>query len=115
MKCEICGTENPALNWTDTHGVAQCCTCGTPYKILHYDDDGNRVDREPEIMIIQHWVPMTREYWETHKRMIPSGYSFTGNPQYELASSADTKAFYEWCDENRHRVATFADPDESTH
>jgi hypothetical protein len=105
MKCEICSKENTQFSWTDTHGVAQCYQCGTPYVILHYEGEGDelkRVDKEPEIAVLREWVPLLREYWEQTHRIIPSGYSFTGG--YERASRGDQKAFQTWAEENKHRA-----------
>ena len=40
MNCDICKTENPSWAWTDTHGVARCCKCGAPYRLYHYEGEG---------------------------------------------------------------------------
>lgn len=105
MKCEVCGKENPAFAWTDTHGVAQCYQCGTPYVLYHYEGEGDerrRVEREPEITVRAEWIPLLREYWEQTRRIIPGGHSFQGGQ--ELATRADAEAFNTWASANKHRV-----------
>ena len=105
MKCEICDKENPSFAWTDTHGVAQCCQCGTPYVLYHYEGEGNeqrRVEKEPLIAVQSEWIPLLREYWEQLHRIIPGGHSFPGGQ--ELASRDDAEAFNVWANANEHRI-----------
>ncbi len=97
MKCEICQSEL-RYTWTDTHGVAQCLTCGTPYRIIHYDAAERVVKRAPEIRVLAEYIPAVRQYWEEHHRMMPSGCSFEGGQ--ELASHEDSAAFYKWMEGN---------------
>lgn len=80
-KCAVCDSENPMWSWTDTHGVAQCGFCGTPYRIIHYDDSGKHVDRGPECLVSAEWIPRLREYREQTCGIIPSGYSFPGGQE----------------------------------
>lgn len=97
MNCEICETENPHWAWTDTHGVAQCCACGAPYKILHYEGEGEsrkRVEKPPELCVKPEYVPILQAYRAEIGRMIPSGFSFPGGQ--ELATPDDISAFNAW-------------------
>ena len=104
MNCEICKTENPSWAWTDTHGVAQCWKCGTPYRILHYDGEGDatkRVEKPPELCVKAEYVPVLQAYWSDRGRIIPSGFSFPGGQ--ELASRNDSEAFGAWMKENAEK------------
>lgn len=97
FKCAICDSVNPGFSWTDTHGVAQCFTCGTPYRIFHYEGEGEerrRIDRPPSLYVLESWVSGLREYWNSNHRRIPSGCSFPGG--YELATREDQESFNQW-------------------
>jgi hypothetical protein len=107
--CLVCDTKNPSLAWTDTHGIAQCFTCGTPARVYHYDDDHNRIDRAPECDVRDVWVPLLRRYRADTGRKVPSGRSFPGGQ--EVASRADVEAFNAWCD--AHRAEIDALPEEA--
>ena len=102
MNCEIC---NNVLRfcWTDAHGVAQCINCGTPYLIYHYEDN-KRVDKPPQILLKQEYIPATKAYWEQNKRVMPGGHSFPGGQ--ELASPEDTRLFIEWLEKHEPSNAT---------
>lgn len=114
MTCEICGNESKMFAWTDTHGVAQCLQCGTPYVLYHYEGEGNerrRIEKEPEIAVRDEWVPLLREYWEKEHRTIPGGHSFPGGQ--EMASQADEEAFSTWVDSNKARISNLGKQDKS--
>lgn len=101
MNCEICKTENPSWSWTDTHGVAQCCKCGTPYQLYHYEEEGGakrRVEKPPELLVATEYVPVLQAYWQENGRIIPSGFSFPGGQ--ELASDHDHETFSAWMKDN---------------
>ena len=105
MNCEICKSENPGWAWTDTHGVAQCWECGTPYRILHYEGEGEatkRVEKPPELCVKPEYVPVLQAYWNEKHSTIPSGYSFPGGQ--EMASRSQAEAFNEWMRENAERL-----------
>jgi hypothetical protein len=104
MNCEICKTENPSWAWTDTHGVAQCWKCGTPYRLYHYEGEGEatkRVEKPPELCVKAEYVPVLQAYWNENQRIIPSGFSFPGGQ--ELASRSDSEAFSAWMKENAEK------------
>lgn len=90
--CQICGSE-PAWSWTDTHGVAQCFTCGTPHQIYHYENN-RRVDKAPEIAVRDECVTFIQQYWDETKSRIPGGHSFPGGQ--ELATRDECWRFGEW-------------------
>ena len=90
--CQICGSE-PAWSWTDTHGIAQCFTCGTPYRIYHYEND-RRIDKEPELAVRDECVEFVQRYWDETKSRIPGGHSFPGGQ--ELTNDDERKRFSEW-------------------
>jgi hypothetical protein len=100
VTCAICDTE-ARYSWTDTHGVAQCSKCGTPYRIYHYEESA-RVERDPEICILPEYIPVLRAYWQSERRVIPGGHSFPGG--YELAKDDDVRAFNEWMTANAQRI-----------
>jgi hypothetical protein len=99
FQCAVCDA-GPRWRWTDTHGVAQCASCGTPYRIYHYDGD-KRVDRPPEIRLKPEFVPMCREYWTSNKRVMPGGHSMGFGHGYEMATIEDAEAFSAWIDQRR--------------
>ena len=101
--CIVCD-EAPVFSWTDTHGIAQC-RCGTPYRLYHYEGEGDqkkRVEKEPECVVLDAWVPLLRQYREETKHKIPGGFSFA--PEYEVAQPHDFEAFKAWCDKNRASI-----------
>lgn len=105
MECPICN-QRPVFSWTDTHGVAQCGTCGAPWLIYHYEGEGaesKRVDKPPELIVRPEYVQPLRDYRAQTGRMIPSGHSFPGSNQ-ELASDGDQRAFNAWMAANGPNV-----------
>ena len=92
--CPICDTVKPSFAWTDTHGVAQCTTCGVPIRLYHYDDENKRVEKAPECVVLATAIPLLRRYRAETGKLIPSGCSFPGG--YELAKKEDFEAFNEW-------------------
>lgn len=66
MKCVVCDTESPSFAWTDSHGIAQCRTCGAPYRIYHYED-GKRVEKPPECLINDESLDLFRACWAACK------------------------------------------------
>ncbi len=103
QRCVICDRE-PLWSWTDTHGIAQC-QCGTPYRLYHYEGEGDqqkRVDKAPECCVMVSWVPLLRRYLEETGHKIPGGHSFAED--YEIAKPADFKAFNDWCAKNRAAI-----------
>ena len=105
MKCIVCDRESPVFQWTDTHGIAQCMDCGAPYQLLHYNDEGERVAREPEALALPQWVAMFRAYWTETKKPMPTAFSFGLNPRYEVATPDESEAFVKWA---RSRQDEFA-------
>jgi hypothetical protein len=94
FKCLICDSINPGFSWTDSHGVGQCFHCGAPYRIIHYDDKKNRIEKPPEITFKEEYIPLIREYFSAHQSRIPGGHSFPGG--YELATSEESNKFNDW-------------------
>jgi hypothetical protein len=91
--CDIC--DKPLdLQWCDVHGVASCITCGTPYRVLHYEN-GKRVDKPVTLLIKPEWVPIIRRYWaETKRHCDPaSAFNFPGDG---FDTPDDLKAFEGW-------------------
>lgn len=96
MICTICAKMDPGFSWTDTHGVAQCCSCGVPYRLFHYDENHQRIEKPPELQVDDKFVPLIKQYWDETKSRIPSQHSFPGG--YELTNAEERKQFYEWLD-----------------
>lgn len=94
MTCETCEIERMSFTWTDTHGIGQCFNCGTPYRVYHYGENGNPLQKEPESVVDEKYKAALREYWTVFHRVIPSGHSFPGGQ--ELASPEDARDFYTW-------------------
>lgn len=100
VACLICEDERMSFSWTDAHGVAQCFRCGTPYRIIHYENE-RRVEKPPTITLKPQYIPAVRDYWNEFHRRIPSGHSIPGGQ--ELASHADAEQFYGWMKENAEK------------
>lgn len=94
--CQICEVDS-SFYWTDTHGVGQCSTCGTPQVIYHYED-GKRVNKPPELAVNDEAIPLLKQYWKETHRTIPGGHSFPGG--YEMASNEEQRLFAEWWDKH---------------
>lgn len=92
--CDICGNKLQG-RWTDLHGEMTCSTCGTPYLILHYDKDHNRISKEPEVTIWDWYIPHLKTYWNDRKRNMGLGTWLLRNPR-----QSDYDAFIDWLDEN---------------
>lgn len=102
--CLICDTHQPLFVWTDTHGVAQCSTCGTPYRILHYHPDTKLpLGQPPELLVKEPLVPYFREYWKEQRLVMPGGCSFPGGQ--ELATPLQAEAFTMWMNQRLYRDA----------
>jgi hypothetical protein len=104
MNCTICNKLNPIWSWTDTHGIAQCMTCGTPYRLYHYEgnaDDIKRVEKPPTLCVDQKYIPVLQEYWKQIKRTIPGHHSFPGGQ--ELANDEDIEIFNKWMTKNAEK------------
>ena len=109
--CVVCKSELQ-FQWTDTHGVAICCICGAPYRILHYsnDDDKKRVNKPPECQLRPEWIIIAQRYYNETKNMVdPGGFDFgilsrhTGT--YSGASEEDFKAWRTWLMDHKTEFA----------
>ena len=104
QKCECCETEL-MVQWSDTHGVGACTTCGMPYTIYHYEEvDGKKtsVDKPPSIAIVPEWVEIGKRYWqETRGRVFPASFDMgigRSGRSYSGATLEDCKKFDAWCE-----------------
>jgi hypothetical protein len=105
--CETCNTLTN-FAWTDVHGIAQCWTCGTPYRLLHYDEQGKRLELPPSSIVDEEYKPLLRQYWEESHRHIPSGCSFPGGQ--ELATAEEHRLFNEWMKSHKPENAEEVQP-----
>lgn len=103
-KCDCCGNDF-VMTWTDTHGIAACCHCGLPYKILHYEGEGEdlkRIEKPPEICLKEGGLEIAKEYWEKFKmRVFPGQYDMgflrrRGGRTYSGASESEINSFHKW-------------------
>ena len=104
-KCPICDHELE-FRWTDTHGVGACLTCNAPVKIYHYEGEvgsKRRVEKPPEFIVAEEWVPLVRKHWaETHSR-VPNGLNIPGS-RYEPCTDAEFERWNGWLDEHRDEI-----------
>ncbi len=90
--CVICGKPH-SFAWTDTHGVAQCTTCGAPYQVLFYEND-KRVEREPEMMLTAEGANEARRFHaETGARLSAVGMHLSFPGGYDVARIGDIEAW----------------------
>jgi len=93
--CHVC--DQPlCVSWTDTHGIAQCWTCGAPYRVFHYEN-GVRAKKEPELLLEEGTLDEDRQcYAETQARLsaVGMGLSFPGG--YDVATAEDHRKLGDW-------------------
>jgi len=95
ITCVICDNEFAQGHWTDSHGIAICAHCGSPYRILHRDDSGKLMDKPPTCCIDETWIDRVREYRSKNPdRLIPSGCNMPGS-SYEMCSEEDFRTWNE--------------------
>lgn len=102
--CEICEAWL-GFQWSDSHGVGVCIRCGLPYRIIHYDENNQRVENGPEVAIKSVWLPVAKRYWnETKGRTFPGsfdmGISRGRRASYSGATQDDINNWMDWIDEN---------------
>jgi hypothetical protein len=106
VKCIICDTDPRSFAWTDQHGIAQCTTCGSPYRIYHYEGEGDehkRVEKPPELLYTDAEQPMFRRIFvETKARIsaVQHGLSFPGGQ--DVATREDVERVSEWWRSHKH-------------
>jgi hypothetical protein len=91
--CLVCGKAF-TVRWTDTHGIAACCFCNTPYRIYHYDGV-HRVEKPPECMFDPEWLPLCREYFSAKGLRIPNDFNIPGS-SYDPCTDEDYDAAHEF-------------------
>lgn len=114
QKCACCESRL-MFQWSDTHGVGACCTCGLPYTIYHYEGEGDqrkRVDKPAEPAITVEGIEIAKRYWgETKRRVYPAAYDMgigRNGRSYSGATEGDCEAFGAWYKANvppRHAVS----------
>lgn len=112
MRCLVCDTDPITFAWADHHGIAQCTTCGTAYRIFHYEGEGaerKRVDKPPTCLHDADELPMFRRIFaETKARMsaVQHGLSFPGGQ--DVATQEDVQAIARWWIEHKHEYPEHA-------
>ena len=108
MKCTICNTEDPQWAWTDTHGIAQCWTCGAPYRLYHYEGDPpRRIEKPPTLLLKDEYIELCQRFHRETGYKMPGGFSFSQD--YERASTVDRRAFNDWMDQHGPQEPNEAD------
>jgi hypothetical protein len=113
LGCVVCDAEFH-FRWTDTHGVAVCAACGTPYRTLHYDGY-KRVEKPPECLLLPEWIPVARRYHaETCGMVAPGGFDMgllgDRNATYSGATRADADKWNAWLEEHAEDLPKPNDP-----
>lgn len=106
MECELCKSDL-SFQWSDTHGVGACTTCGLPHTILHYEDK-KLIDKDPEVAIQLDWLPIGKKYWEeTKRRAFPAAYDFMrmrNGYSYSGATEEECELWEEWLDKHKDEL-----------
>lgn len=96
--CLVCGNQL-TFQWSDTHGIGCCTTCGMPYRFYHYEDN-KRVDKPPEPTLTEAGVEVAKRYWnERRRRVFPACHDMgveRGGRSYSGATSEDVREFGDW-------------------
>lgn len=100
LDCSVCSQEL-RCRWTDTHGVGACWNCGAPYRIYHYDDDNNRLDEPPKVLLKGSWLPLLQRYWRETSRNVDPGYCNFPGSSYEVATAEDERCLNGWLDAHK--------------
>lgn len=98
VKCPVCDREEFHFVWTDRHGVGACITCNSSFQIYHYGEDGKLMEKPPECLVREDWLPLLRRYWQEKKKRIPNPHVFTRS--YDQCTEEEHYAFRDWCKEH---------------
>jgi hypothetical protein len=102
--CQICDRVNPIMRWTDHHGIAACCKCGAPYRVFHYDENKQRIDKEPQLMLKPAWIDTIKKYFdETGRNCAPGAFNFPGS-SYEVATQGDFDSIDNWMEVHKDEL-----------
>ena len=103
--CAVCYTE-ARWAWCDQHGVAQCVKCGAPYRLFHYEGEGDtrkRVERPPEMLLDDDDVAAARRcFADTGAKLSAVGMGLSFNGGYDVANTYDHERGAEWWAQHRH-------------
>jgi hypothetical protein len=99
--CLVCD-KGLSLTWTDTHGAAQCMTCGAPYQVFHYEGEGDarrRVERPAELLLSEETLGEVRRcFAETGARISAVGMRLSFPGGYDVATREDVAKVIDWLD-----------------
>ena len=101
--CVICD-EVLTFSWTDTHGVGQCVKCGAPYRIIHYDENRNRVERPPQFMLYDEFAPFLRRAFAETGAKYPARWGFSFSDSYDVATNEDASRMKAWLDAHDQEI-----------
>lgn len=103
-KC-VCCDNDLTFQWSDTHGVGVCITCGMPHTIYHYEDD-KRVDKPPTPGLSAVGIEIAKRYWrEERARVFPAAYDMgigRNDRSYSGATREDCEKFGAWYKAHEH-------------
>ena len=110
--CPVCD-EPLSFRWTDRHGIGACLTCNAPWKIYHYEgegDDRHHVEKPPECFILEEWIPVLRKYWEETKSRAPNACNIPGS-RYEPCTDVEFEKWHDWLAEHEDELPKREDTD----
>lgn len=83
FKCIICDKE-AGFRFTSIHKEAVCCSCGTPYIIMFFNEKGKKIKgNDPVINVTGELVPILKEYFEATGQFIGLGEIIDANEGFE--------------------------------
>ncbi len=85
--CVVCGMAPIVYQWSDYHGEAMCCQCGTPYQLKAGSEKQKAEGKYPYLNLREVFVPVVREYYKETRCFTYLGSGFD-RPGF--------RAFYEW-------------------
>ncbi len=101
FNCEICGIANPHFEWCDVHGVAICGNCGISYKLYHYGDGNNRIEKDPELLTKKEWVEVVKKYWNETGMKQPKEFLMGRNSSYNTTTKEEYESWDKWLEDNK--------------
>lgn len=93
QNCDVCG-DPLVCSWTDYHGEAECCTCGTPYMVIRYDENNKRIEGPAQCALSELGLKEVKDYWGDTRCKVPGG-TFIGRYQ-GVATQSDIEAWTKW-------------------
>lgn len=77
VTCAVCDTQATSFQWSDYHGEGMCRVCGCPYQLKAGGKEREAEGKYPYLNLVDSFLPLAREYWQTHKRWVHYGSSLS--------------------------------------